>query len=529
MAEVVKNVIDESLKAIFVPKLKSLDRSIRVKYGMIMKKLREHFSTYLLEQYNKYSTINTIAFKNNQYQLKEIYQPLTLCENRRELLEGSGFLVEGYIKEIIDKHQKILITDTAGMGKSTLLKRMFLDAVENGHEVPIFIELRRLSRDNNIINEILKQVSEIDKSFDVDLLLALIKSGGFVFFLDGFDEIPSMIKSEVTADIQDFIQKADNNKFILTSRPEDILSSFGDFKSFIIKPLGREEAFELLGRYDNNGNTSKLLISKLDSGDYKMIDEFLGNPLLVSLLFTAFSYKNTIPLKKHVFYDQVYDALYEDHDLSKGDGFSRLKRTKLSVDDFKRVLRFLGYLCMKDQRIEFDRSSLIGILDSAKRSCPDLTFDSADFIFDILTNVPLFIKDGHLYRWAHKSLQEYFAALCIYEDAKDKQGVILTNIYNCKKLESYVNMLDIYHDIDSLGFKRYILLPFLNSYISYHDNNCAHYKGVAPREVDIRLSLLYYYDFAIKVRDFQDSGDHSEAHEYVSSYMHKLDSRSAMH
>lgn len=52
-----------------------------------------------------------------------------------------------------------------------------------------------------------------------------------------------------------------------------------------------------------------------------MINEFLKNPLLVSLLFAAFDFKQTIPLKKHIFYRQVFDAYFDSHDLSKGDSY----------------------------------------------------------------------------------------------------------------------------------------------------------------------------------------------------------------
>ena len=69
---------------------------------------------------------------------------------------------------------------------------------------------------------------------------------------------------------------------------------------FSINSLSKKEAYELLRKYDKQGSTSKKLIEELKSGKYEMIFEFMKNPLLVSLLFAAFDYKNTIPLKKHI-------------------------------------------------------------------------------------------------------------------------------------------------------------------------------------------------------------------------------------
>ena len=60
---------------------------------------------------------------------------------------------------------------------------------------------------------------------------------------------------KVTQKIKDFISKASTgNYFILTSRPEGGLMSFGDFQSFSINPLSKEEAYGLLEKYDRSDN-----------------------------------------------------------------------------------------------------------------------------------------------------------------------------------------------------------------------------------------------------------------------------------
>lgn len=221
----------------------------------------------------------------------------------------------------MNEYSKILITDTAGMGKSTLAKRIYLDIVEKGYGIPLYIEMRRLNKERLILSEIKGQIDSLSKEFDLKLLYTFIQTGGFIFILDGYDEISFGDRAVVTANLQDFISKAGNNKFILTSRPEEHLAGFGDFQRFKINSLNKNEAYELLRKYDAQGETSRLLISELKTGKYEMINEFLKNPLLVSLLFAAFDYKQTIPLKKHIFYRQVYDAYFDSHDLSKGDGY----------------------------------------------------------------------------------------------------------------------------------------------------------------------------------------------------------------
>lgn len=314
--------------------------------------------------------------------------------------------------------------------------------------------------------------------------MELLTDGGFVIFLDGYDEIPLSDREIVTADLQSFISKATYNTFILTSRPENALKGFGDFKELKIEPLKKKEAFELLRKYDKQGTVSTLLIKKLEETDMANISEFLTNPLLVSLLFTAFQHKQTIPFKKHIFYRQVYDANFESHDLTKGDSYTHDKYTKLEIDDFHRVLRHIGYSCLKDnQRIEFNKDEILALIRKAKIFCVDLNFNESDFLKDLLSTVPLFTQDGNYFRWAHKSLQEYFAAQFIYLDSKGQQSKILLQLYNNPSLDKFINILDLYYDIDTKTFRSTILFELLQLYKNYFNSTFQDKRYTISQEI----------------------------------------------
>ena len=242
-----KPMIDSLINKIIKPKLDKFIEECGLKYDELLIPKGEHFEEYLHRTYKKYSILNTLVFKNEQKLLKDIYIPSIITMDNHHTDEKTMVKIDKYPKEIIIKYNKILITDTAGMGKSTLTKYLFLDVIENGHGIPIYIEMRRLSKYRPILLDIQEQINSLSKKFNHTLLLKLIQTGGFVFILDGYDEIPLSERSAVTTDIQDFISKAnDNNIFILTSRPEQALSSFGDFQKFSINSLSKKEAYELL-------------------------------------------------------------------------------------------------------------------------------------------------------------------------------------------------------------------------------------------------------------------------------------------
>lgn len=490
IAVAAKSLVEGFIKNYALPKLSKLAHSIS-KEGKANLSLNSNaFIAYYKRAYNNYSIINTLAFKERVKKLKDIYIPLTIypVDNKKEKKLTK---IEGYPKELLDKYSRILITDTAGMGKSTLMKRMFLDVIDGQFGIPIFIEFRRLNENNDILNEVAIQLGGLNDGFDKEILETLFVDGEFIFFFDGYDEISSSNKAFVTRNIQDFVAKASNNKYILTSRPEEELACFGEFQEFRIRELKKVESYDLLRKYDISGKTSRLLISKLETGNYSMINEFLKNPLLVSLLFAAFDFKQTIPLKKHIFYRQVFDAYFDSHDLSKGDSYVHEKKSNLDLDDFDKVMRKIGYECLRKQKIEFEKDELLNIIDSAKSGFSNLKFASTSLLGDLLKAVPLFCQDGMYYKWVHKSLQEYFAAEFIYKDSKNNQDAILTALYKSKKIDLYINLLDLYFDIDPVGFQKNIVKPLLESYVEYYEKFYFHSDVISSEAVNLRLTITY--------------------------------------
>ncbi|MBO9703708.1 MAG: NACHT domain-containing protein, partial [Sporocytophaga sp.] len=220
----IKAVVDTYV----TPRLENLKKRFTLDYNKYHVPTGEQFSEYFYRTYKRVSIVNTLVFNNSQRFIKDIYLPLTLVEwNNKKVVK---YKVLSFPLELLNKYEKLLITDNAGMGKSTLVKKVFLDTIDEKRGIPILIELRRLSKDKTIISEIQSQLNSLAKDFDNSLLLELLTEGGFVILLDGYDEIPLSDREVVTADIQTFIAKASNNTFILTSRPENALKGFGDFQ-----------------------------------------------------------------------------------------------------------------------------------------------------------------------------------------------------------------------------------------------------------------------------------------------------------
>ncbi|MBU5677896.1 hypothetical protein KQI88_15875 [Alkaliphilus sp. MSJ-5] len=466
--------------------------------------LEEKLSEYLRRSYNKYLYMNTIVFKNQQKTIDDLYIPLTVSKrNIKPKVGYANILINKFPDNFIPLYTKVLLIDNAGMGKSTIIKYLYLEAIKQNKGIPILIELRRLGQDDVIIDFITNEISNIRKKFDNDDVYNLIEGGEFIFFFDGYDEIVEESKGKITDALREFISKAEKNMFIISSREESSLSCFGDFQRFDIKPLRKEEAYDLICKYDNNGELSKQLITKLENEEnLKIINEFLTNPLMVSLLYKAFEYKSNVPYKKSIFYRQVYDALFEDHDRSKGGAYVHPKKSNLDIEDFYRILRILGFLTLKEG-ITYSKEKLIEILKRSKQYATGIEFKENDFIYDITYSVPLLLKEGTEYKWIHKSFQEYFAASYICIDAKENQSKYLSQMISNKKMDRYYNILDFCYDIDYKEFRKVIIYPTIKKFIEYYENSYTDepYENYNAEDLDVRKNLNFIYEntYIIKI------------------------------
>ncbi len=451
---IIRNAIDFYVK----PKLNSIkskftnDASEVVHFSI-------QFEDYLNRMYKKSGNLTTIILHRIPASIEKLYVPLTLQSEQQSI---NDFVVNKDISNFISTYNRIIITDSAGMGKSTIMKWMFQKSLEEGKTVPIFIELRKLTKDTQIIGLICRELNCINKEIDEDIVMQMISTGDFTFFFDGYDEIILEEKNNIILSLQEFIDKAYKNNFIITSRPEPSLASFASFYNFKVQPLELRQAFELIKKYaklDGRSSVIDNLIADInDQKNFSNLEPFLTNPLMVCLLYKGYDYKPQVPLKKHLFYRQVYDALFEMHDLSKGGAFSRIKECGLDIDSFHTIMRTLAFLSFIQNKVEY--TSKDEIVQLIKNACKivKIEVEPSLLLNDLVTTVPLFYEEGYTYRWAHKSLQEYFVACYFHMDATEK----LADIYEKQLIWRYYNVLDICYDMKYKSFRNYLISKLLN-------------------------------------------------------------------
>lgn len=137
ISPVIKSLVDTFV----TPKLETFRDKFKDKHNLIP--TEENFTEYYHRTYKKLIVINTLVFNNSQRFLNDIYLPLSITSTNERRIKVK---IDGFPQSISDDFGNVLITDTAGMGKSTLMKVIFTDSILKKNGIPIFIELRRLNR-----------------------------------------------------------------------------------------------------------------------------------------------------------------------------------------------------------------------------------------------------------------------------------------------------------------------------------------------------------------------------------------------
>lgn len=485
--EISKPIIEPIINTLIKPHIEKLNKWIfkRNKEAKVEDNYWENkFSNYLEVIYKDSLYLTTLVFPNSQTKIKDLYVPLTL----NQAITFERYKIDTFDYSIFDKYNKIIISDYAGMGKSTLLKWITISIIEQNKGIPILVELRKIDEKNSLIDEIFNQINPIDNSFDKDLVFELLELGFFTILLDGFDEIPYDIQSSITIQISDFIKKVNKNNFVITSRPESALSTFADFQLFYIQPLEENEAYTLIEKLDllSKVKFGEKLIAEIKNKNTQ-VKEFLTNPFLVSLLYKSYTYNKDIPSKKITFYEEVYSCLFKHHDLSK-EGFKRPKRSRLDIFDFEIILREIAYSTSKIGKVIYTKDEMLNYITSSKSKNSKIDFKEINFYDDLTTTVPIFNIEGTKIKWAHKSIQDFFSAKYISNHSRKEE--IIEVLFKSNKFH-YLNILDLLYELEPRIFRKIIIKNLLEDFVSFYENQYPLKPDVSSEILDERIALMY--------------------------------------
>lgn len=509
--EIIKQLIDKPFELIW----NTLTKEVK---HIVSNRLLE----YQIEEFERNYYTKTIIHRTEPVKLLDFYQPLYIKKFGNNYKDERINTTE--CSELFSKNNFITIIGTAGSGKSTIVKYLVVNAIETKFKTPIKIELRYLNNyEKGLLDFIKEEIFKLAQlAFDESIIDRLLKSGNFLFFLDGYDELSSSVKDKVTKDINDLCKIYNKNSFLITSRPYTNIELLSKFKNYEVCQLDDDEK-ELFVRKQLPSSEKEIVNKIIEAikNSNSNYSSYLRNPLLLSMFILTYQTYSNVPPKKSSFYRQVFDSLFYLHDSVSKLSWSREKKSGLSKEQFEYVLQLFSFISFFKEIFVFEEDFINNTLTQIKEKKKSLNFDNQLLLEDLQVAICILNKEGLDYVFPHRSLQEYFASLYIVNlDDANKLGVYKRILLQLLSDNSYGvltkdNFYSLLLEQDYIGVTKNLTIPYLEEI----NKTLKSFKYTSSNAEDLTSKL---FNFMVAYGNSSNTDENtSDLNEITSKYFHE--------
>lgn len=392
-------------------------------------------------------------YSREKVRLSDIYYPAKVFFGTKSVQADS--------RNRINSERNILIKGTVGQGKSCLLRHLYLNETKTSGKIPLFIELRNISEEQNLNNLIIEEIKYLGlEEADEDIFKHLLKQGFFTIFLDGLDEVKKEFTIKTRSQLRELSSLYKNTRIVITSRPgaiSDIITTRMDFDETRIVPLNKDDYKPYLLKLNNNQFEEKIdsLVNEIEKSKHE-IKGVIKTPLMLTLVYYAFGTSVNIPDSLDYFYQTLFGILVSTHDQQK-DNFKRQRSTSLNDLELEEAFKAFSFISkdygpsLKDE--EFKECS-----NEASRTLGKV-FNHQAFKSDLTDFICLMQPDGINTSYIHKSIQEFFAASFIKSLKNPSDIEEIYNLLATKSGVEWFQEITFLSKIDNLNYLKFIKRP----------------------------------------------------------------------
>lgn len=457
---------------------KALNKSIDSLVDLAKNELKDRFQKWkakgelerLKENIRQVGQICTIASRQAST-IDEIYYPARIKHGG-----GSKTIISS--EDLFSGNTRIaLVHGTAGQGKSVFLRYLCLRDLDYAGKIPIFVELRRIDYQVDLIILIKSQLKILGlEPYLVDPALeTMLKSGSIRLYLDGLDEIKREYALETKEKINTLINRHAKLQIALTSRPGALSRNLIDMphmQQYEIAPLTEKDHNGFFVKIGTPKETIDRLIASIEKSSAQ-IKNLLSTPLMLTLLVMTCGQKQDLPDTLPEFYDSLFNLLSSMHDGTKP-GYTRQKATNLSNLELETLFKAFSYVSKElIGKTSLNHVQFENTLQAALK-ITDLKCTTEGFRTDITETICLMVKDGIDTTFTHKSIQEYYTASFIHGIEDDEVAKQILESIGDENIFSWINELRFLEDFQNLAYENLIGIP--------HSENLAKQLSLSGRK-----------------------------------------------
>lgn len=409
----------------------------------ILSEMAKNANAFFSNEFNKRWNLKNFSINNNQLvdSIEKIGLIKTLFTGADKPVDINSFFYLPWVttksgitkirslSDIPTEHS-ILVEATVGQGKSILMRYLALQEPEKNKRIPIFIELKNISKEKNLDYLIRDKIKSWTNSISDEQIKYILQSGKVSLFLDAFDEISKDHILDTLTTIESFALEYKSLKLIVSSRPDYEIKFSNCFESFSVNPYDENDQKELINILVPDIDNRNILIKSIENSTPE-IKNILTTPLMIGLYIKKFNIDFTPPENITSFYKNLFEIVATTHDRSKG-GFIRKSFSNLSQEKLEKVFERFCFECYKIDKTSFDRLEILKTLKTTLEKLDIKECSPQDILNDFCNYLCLLAKDGTNYTFIHRSILEFYVAFFTSNLNEDNAKKMIKTIKNKK-------------------------------------------------------------------------------------------------
>lgn len=474
------------------------------------------YSGYIQKSIQRYNVMKLIG--GDEVPLEDFFVCNTIGEKERVFAEKnrikSVYLEEPDLQSIRDIYKnrgydnlKTVLIGSGGCGKSLMLQHLFLKAAEEYQAtgiLPIFLELRYYPHNAEILSFIVDSVKARDEAFDEIAANSLLLNGKCQLLLDGFDEIDPSDVDSFLRKLDDFVTKYDKVQVVITSRQNEALTGFHNFRKLYVWPFGTEQSLKLIDKiltYQGEMGAREDVINYINHGFLKKDGVFASHPLLLTYVTMKYRSYGRFKAEPSLFYKVTYEALLSGHDDNKKP-YDRVFKSVDDAEQFSIVFKEFCALTYKDGIQQLSTrlfEDYFNRLKSYKVFKNPYKMNIKNFKHDVCSTACIMYEKEYDIFYIDPGFQEclfaeYYAQAETAEVIELEKSLQNTSFATLSRFDA----LDMFYSASALKFKFYVLLPFLdviftskNDYESFMNFLCVCFDELNIVSINEAVQFIY--------------------------------------
>ena len=310
-----------------------------------------------------------------------------------------------------------LVLATAGAGKSTILRQLYLELLQEPSEFPLFIELRRLNNRKTDLYEYILSTFGLPNEQDRRKALANVISASYTWILlDAYDELDTDERNVLDESLAHLISPNSKVRIILTSRPDARVNSLSAFSHYHLKGLTVPQMRELANKTAGTSDANSRIQEQLDDRAFvERYEDFLTVPLLFLIMMLMYRRNVIIPEQIHEFFEEAFITLLRRHDYEVK-GFDRPIRSGLGTRQFRLLVAAYAIGGHMNGDYELARSRFESKIDLCLKEI-QVEAPVTKVEYDLLTAVCILKLESGLFSFVHRAFQDFFSAVFLIESS----------------------------------------------------------------------------------------------------------------